>query len=177
MKHLSLLTLVILALACNPVKQVLKSESKTQQVIEAYIKTHPFKNDTILTVLPGDTITTEKIDTITQTIYKTIKDTVYATKTNTVTRVIEKRITDTVRESVNNYDFVNALNKQNENLKQEGIRKDEQNKILKEQVAEWKSTARSRNVKFFSLLAIVIGGAGLYAYNKFFKPTINVNTT
>lgn len=162
--------LVMIALACNPVKQVLKSESKTQQVIEAYIKTHPFKNDTILTVVPGDTITTEKVDTLTVSVTTIQKDTVRITKTNIVTRLVERRITDTVKETINNYDLVNEL-------KREGIKKDERIKILGESVAEWKSAARSRNVKFFSLLAIVIGGAGLYAYNKFFKPTINVNTT
>jgi hypothetical protein len=168
MKHLSLLTLVILTLACNPVKQVLKSESKTQQVIEAYIKTHPFKNDTILTVLPGDTITTEKIDTITQTIYKTIKDTVYATKTNTVTRVIEKRITDTVRETVNNYDLVNEL-------KRENIVKDERIRKTEEQLAEKSEESSSRNKRFWGLAILVVGYVGYRAY-KFLKPTINVNT-
>ena len=56
-----LAAIVILSLvSCNPVKQVLKSEFKTRQVVDSFIKKYPFKNDTTIKYLPGKTDTTTK---------------------------------------------------------------------------------------------------------------------
>lgn len=50
-------------IACNPVKQVLKSPDKTQKVVDGYLKIHPFVNDTTEHFTPGDT-TTEIINDV-----------------------------------------------------------------------------------------------------------------
>lgn len=42
-----LITACFLA-SCNPVKKILKDESKIAQVVEQYVKTHPVKNDTTI---------------------------------------------------------------------------------------------------------------------------------
>lgn len=65
MKYL-LIILILATAACNPVKQVLKSQEKTEKVVQKYMADHPSKPDTVH--LAGrDTILVRqsvKIDTI-----------------------------------------------------------------------------------------------------------------
>lgn len=63
MKFLNIFILIIstaLLFSCSAVKMVLKDESKTQQVVDAYILMHPFKNDTTVRYLPGKLKTSVK---------------------------------------------------------------------------------------------------------------------
>jgi hypothetical protein len=48
---------VITFYCCNPVKQVLKSNDKTQQVVDKWLECNPVKIDTNYVYKPGDTIT------------------------------------------------------------------------------------------------------------------------
>lgn len=48
---------VIVLCCCNPVKQVLKSNDKTQQVVDKWLERNPVKIDTAYVYKPGDTIT------------------------------------------------------------------------------------------------------------------------
>lgn len=59
---------VLIAVSCNPVKRVLNDPAKTQQVVDKYLQDYPVNHDTIITYLPGDTITSMLIgyDTVWQ---------------------------------------------------------------------------------------------------------------
>ena len=60
--------LSVAVFACNPVKQVLKDDKKTQAVVDSFLLRHPYKNDTLTQYLPG------KTDTLAQ--YFTLRDTI-----------------------------------------------------------------------------------------------------
>lgn len=56
MRYLPII-LIAFALACTATQRVLNSPSKTRTVVDAYTKTHPFKNDTTY-LQTGDSSTT-----------------------------------------------------------------------------------------------------------------------
>src|SRR6478736_3817858 len=102
---IALLTLLILA--CNPVKKVINSESKTIKVVEHYLKTHPFKNDTVTNVIPGDTIVDVRIDTITEPYWDT--DSFYVDRYHTITKTITKKRVDTILRVIRDNSFAREL--------------------------------------------------------------------
>lgn len=86
---------------CNPVKRVLKSTEKTQQVVDAWLQRTPIGTDTAYKYLPGDTVTQILIGYDTayikgDTVHKvdTIKIKERAIKLLTVRDTLVKTITD-----------------------------------------------------------------------------------
>lgn len=137
------LPLLLLLIGCNAVKNVKKSQFKTQQVVEHYLKTHPFKNDTITNVIPGDTITEIEVDTLIEPFFQT--DSFYRDRYHTITKTITKRRVDTLVKTVRDNSFVQEL--QRSNAFKEG-----QVQQAKEDVSEMKS-ARNKWRLWFWLLA------------------------
>jgi hypothetical protein len=107
--------LLVLFASCNAVKQVNKSEAKQLKVITNYVKKHPAKNDTLLIIKPGDTVTmiNERLDTLFFPELKTdtFSKPIYITKTITVTKtvkdtiqktIIDRRLQQALQDAVNN---------------------------------------------------------------------------
>jgi hypothetical protein len=86
--------IIIVLYCCNAEKKVLDSEKKTQNVVNAWIKSHPLTIDTSFIYLPGDTTTTLLIGYDTTT----VRDTVTKIITQTVTKT--KTVTNTVHDTV-----------------------------------------------------------------------------
>jgi hypothetical protein len=93
--------ILIVLCCCNPVKRVLDSNSKTQQVVDAYIMRTPFKVDTTYKYLPGDTLTQVLVgydtafikgDTVNRIDTVKIKETTL--KVRTVRDTVIKTVTD-----------------------------------------------------------------------------------
>lgn len=141
---------------CNPVKKVLKSEEKMQQVVVEYRKKHPAKNDTFY--IPGDTITNSYtvVDSIplpypvnhkyTERYYtdRIIKDTVKVIDRDLITAAFAR--VDT------------ALNR----LQAMTVDRN-----------EWRSLARERLYIILLICAVIVGGGILYIV-RVFKPSISI---
>jgi hypothetical protein len=156
--------LILLTLACNPVKKVINSESKTIKVVEHYLKTHPFKNDTVTNVIKGDTITDIRIDTITEPYYDT--DSFYVDRYHTITKTITKRRVDTLVRVITDKSFINALQRSNDV-------KDAQIKHEKEQVKAIGKKADKWKYRTISLLFLLLAYGGYKLY-KFLKPSVRI---
>lgn len=99
MRNPLLAVLALLVLSCNPVKQVTKSEKKTQKVVDFYLKGYKPSTLPVSIYVKGDTVVIRDttavlqigIDTV------TVKDTVYITKTTTKLNTVIKKVTDTVK--------------------------------------------------------------------------------
>lgn len=155
---------LLLLIGCNPVKKVQESESKTQKVVEHYLKTHPFKSDTIFNTLPGEILTYVDIDTV--KFVENNTDSFYLDRYHTITKTITKHRVDTLVKTIRDNSFVQALQRTND-LKDGQIELlQKQNKIIGNKADKWK-------YRSISLLFIILAFVG-YKVFRFFKPTINL---
>jgi hypothetical protein len=152
---IALLSIVLLA-ACNPVKQVLKSKEKTDEVVRQYVKENPPKNDT--TFIPGEVIFRDT----------TIRDSVplpYPVNHRyTETRIIEQHIRDTIK--VIDRSFIEALNNRLEKLESEFTE-------MKADRDRWKSAAQIRLYWLLGLILIIVG-AGVFYVIRILQPKITL---
>lgn len=146
---LGVLGLIALIFSCSAVNRVNKSEAKQLKVIQNYVKRHPFKNDTLLVVRPGDTVTlvTEKLDTlyIPELESDTLIKPIYITKTIKVTKTIR----DTIERKIIDRKLLSAMQDAVENA----------NKTILEnnaQISELKSRLNIWRTRFFALLSLNI---------------------
>lgn len=148
------------------VKKVEKSDTKTMQVVQHYLKTHPVKNDTTFILKQGDTIRTEKKTS--DTVYKKGKDSIsYATITNTIVQT--KVIRDTVFRNVESHKFEAALQKDIVNMNDELIKCYALITEYKAQIAELRHEESKWKLRFFLLLG-AISLFTLYRIVSIFKP-------
>jgi hypothetical protein len=138
---------------CNPVKQVLKSPEKTEEVVVEYVKRNPQKNDTVYKYLPGDTIETYQV------IYDSVKLPYPVNHKYTEVRTIERTIVDTVKIEVIDRKFIDAL--------------DKRVKALEGELAEWKDKAKTRGWWLVVLITIIVG-SGVFYLVKTFQPKITI---
>jgi hypothetical protein len=123
---------------CNPVKQVLKSPEKTEQVVVEYVKRNPVKNDTIY--IPGDTITTYDV------IYDSVKLPYPVNHKYTEIRTVEHTITDTVE--IIDRKLLGALEKRVTKLETD--------------LTYWKNLAQKRGLYLIIIIALLLGGGIIY---------------
>ena len=146
------LLLLILFVACNPVKQVLRDQEKLEEVAKDVVKGGWCANDTTF-VVKSDTIV--DIDTLveiqTDLEISTINDTTYITKwkTNTITKTLT--IHDTIKSFIVDNARVRLLQSDSARLTGE--------------VMQWKGKADSRLSWLISLLVLI----ALFIYLKLRK--------
>ena len=141
---------------CNPVKQVLKSQQKTEEVVREYVKTNPPKNDTAF--IPGDTLT------ITKVVRDSIPLPYPVNHKYTETHYIDRTITDTVK--VIDRSFIDALNNRLSKLELEFAE-------MKADRDKWKGMAQVRLYWLIGLIAMIVG-AGVFWVVKTFQPKITI---
>jgi hypothetical protein len=137
------------AMGCNPVKQVLKSPEKTEQVVVEYVKRNPVKNDTIY--IPGDTITTYDV------IYDSVKLPYPVNHKYTEIRTIEHTIRDTVE--IIDRKLLGALEKRVDKLEKD--------------LTHWKNLAQKRGLWLIIIITLLAGGGIIYLI-KTFQPKITL---
>lgn len=101
---------LIVLYCCNSEKKVLRDPVKTQNVVNAWMKTANFKTDTLVKFLPGDTTTTLLIAYDTTTVHDTVTN--MREKVITKTKTITNTVHDTVRVTIVNNDLVNKYQAQ-----------------------------------------------------------------
>jgi hypothetical protein len=144
MRSLTLFMTCLLVYACNPVRQILRSPEKTQEVVDSYLKYHKIKSDTVLAIQPGETI----IDTVEQYI-RVIPDTIHIPGTNTretIYRYITKSRTDTLRVRIRDREFEDGLQRQNTT----------QAVLLDQQAATIKSWKRYAWITWIAIAAVIL---------------------
>lgn len=152
----SLMVISLFFIGCNPVKKVLQSPEKTQEVVAEYVKRNPQKNDT--TYLPGDTVT------ITSIIVDSVPLPYPVNHKYTETRYIDRTITDTVK--VIDRTFIDALSNRLKAL-------EVQVSDLRVEVQEWKSKAQVRLYWLIGLITAIVG-AGVFYVIRTFQPKITI---
>lgn len=137
--------LLILFLACNPVKQVLKDKNKLDKVAEVVVKSGYCSNDTTIIT---KTDTTYKFDTTYKydTIVNISKDTQYVITQKVITRNIYIR--DTIKNVVVDNARINVLQK-------EIMKLEAKQEVLESEVAEWKKIAKKRWWNFIWLIVLI----------------------
>jgi hypothetical protein len=155
------------ALACNPVKKVLKSDTMTRQVVDSFIKKNPYTNDTLITYIKG------KTDTLIQ--HQSFRDTITgeAVPCDSFTRVTEKGTKVTVdkkgkltieSDSIKVFipirvDTLNTLIKDRELLRecQDLVRRQDALLYSKtEQISQLSKENRKLNAQIFSIIGLII---------------------
>ena len=143
------LLLLILFVACNPVKQVLRDQEKLEEVAKVVVKGGWCANDTTF-ITTSDTLveldTLVRIDTLTDTYV--LNDTTYITKWKT--REITKKVTihDTIKSFIIDNARVRLLQTDSARLTYE--------------LNEWEGKAKKRQLWIFLLLGVIV----LYFYLK-----------
>lgn len=134
---------MILLLACNPVKQVLKDKNKLDKVADVVVKSGYCSNDTTIIT---KTDTTYQYDTSYQivTIPYLQTDTQYVQKV--ITRTIYIR--DTIKNVVVDNSRINVLQK-------EIMKLEAKQEVLKGEVSEWKKIAKKRWWNFIWLIVLI----------------------
>jgi hypothetical protein len=145
------LLLLILFIACNPVKQVLRDQEKLEEVAKVVVKGGWCANDTTFitksdTLVEFDTLINVKLEVDTQK----VNEFVYIT--NWKTRDIIKSVTihDTVKSFIVDNARVRLLQADSARLGGE--------------VIEWKAKAKKRQIWLFAIVAMIIGA--LYIKSK-----------
>lgn len=156
--------LLLLLIGCNPVKKVINSESKTIKVVEHYLKTHPFKNDTVTNVIPGDTIVDVRIDTITEPYWDT--DSFYVDRYHTITKTITKKRVDTLVKVIRDNSFARELQRSNDVKSSQIENLEIKVKSIGNKADKWK-------YRCISLLFLILAYGG-YKLFKFFRPSIRL---
>ena len=143
------LLLLILFVACNPVKQVLRDQEKLEEVAKVVVKGGWCANDTTF-VVKSDTLV--EMDTIiridTQTDTQIINDSVYITKWKTRDIVKTLTIHDTIKSFIVDNARVRLLQADSARLAFE--------------LNEWEGKAKKRQLWIF----LLIGMMGAYFYIK-----------
>ena len=143
------LLLLILFVACNPVKQVLRDQEKLEEVAKVVVKGGWCANDTTF-ITKSDTLV--EMDTIiridTQTDTQIINDSVYITKWKTRDIVKSVTIHDTIKSFIVDNARVRLLQTDSARLAFE--------------LNEWEGKAKKRQLWIFLLLGII----ALYFYLK-----------
>ena len=150
------MAMMVLLFGCNPVKQVLKSQEKTEEVVRQYVKTNPPKNDTAF--IPGDTLT------ITKVVVDSIPLPYPVNHKYTETHYIDRTITDTVK--VIDRSFIDALNNRLSKLELEFAE-------MQADRDRWKSAAQVRLYWLIGLIVIIVG-AGVFYVIKVLQPKITL---
>ena len=148
--------LMVLIFGCNPVKQVLKSQEKTEEVVRQYVKTNPPKNDTAF--IPGDTLT------ITKVVVDSIPLPYPVNHKYTETHYIDRTVTDTVK--VIDRSFIDALNNRLSKLELEFAE-------MQADRDRWKGAAQVRLYWLIGLIVIIVG-AGVFYIIKVLQPKITL---
>jgi len=135
--------LLILLLACNPVKQVLKDKNKLDKVAWVVVKSGYCSNDTTIIT---KTDTTYKFDTsyVYDTILNIQKDTQYVITQKVITRNIFIR--DTIKNVVVDNSRINVLQK-------EIMKLEAKQEVTETELAEWKKIAKKR---WWNLIWLII---------------------
>ena len=143
------LLLLILFVACNPVKQVLRDQEKLEEVAKVVVKGGWCANDTTF-VVKSDTIVDiyTLVEIQTDLEISTINDTTYITKwkTNTITKTLT--IHDTIKSFIVDNARVRLLQTDSARLAFE--------------LNEWEGKAKKRQLWIF----LLIGMIALYFYLK-----------
>jgi hypothetical protein len=143
-------------MGCNPVKQVLKSQERTEEVVRDYVKKNPPKNDTLF--IPGEVIHRDT----------TIRDSIplpYPVNHRyTETRIIEQMVRDTIK--VIDRSFIDALNNRLTKIETQFVE-------MKADRDKWKSAAQIRLYWLLALIALIIG-AGVFYVIKILQPKITL---
>lgn len=121
---------LIVLYCCSSEKKVLRDPVKTQNVVNAWMKTANFKTDTLVKFLPGDTTTTLLIAYDTTTVHDTVTN--MREKVITKTKTITNTVHDTVSVTIVNNDLVNKYQAQ---LQASVAERDK----IKEDVTKWRA--------------------------------------
>jgi hypothetical protein len=145
-----IIVLLLLLIACNPVKQVLRDREKFDEVAKEVIKAGYCANDTIIVTKSDTLVTTDTVNNIyIDTEYR--NDTVYLTKN--IRSIATKKIIikDTIKKVVVDNARINVL--------------EADKAALRMDLESWKDKAQDR-LSWLILAAVIIG---LWVFFKF-KP-------
>lgn len=151
MKYCLLAALIIMS--CNSVKRVNRDEAKQLSVIEDYTNKHPFKNDTVYSYTPGDTVhtITNSMDTIIQVVGDTVQ--------KVITKTVHDKtfIHDTTKVTINDQSMEGALQQMVREKDVNINTRDMQAQELKTDIEKQKNKTMRWSIMFFILLVINSG--------------------